>query len=70
MPIEYKPERRFPVAWAARSRNRTRVAGARARQGRRANVLFIVIDDTGFGQLGCYGGPINTPNIDQLAKNG
>jgi hypothetical protein len=24
------------------------------------NVLFIVLDDTGFGQLGCYGGPIDT----------
>jgi len=34
------------------------------------NVLYIVIDDTGFGQLGCYGSPINTPNIDKLAKNG
>ena len=31
------------------------------------NVLFIVLDDTGFGQLGCYGSPINTPNIDALA---
>ena len=34
------------------------------------NVLFIVLDDTGFGQLGCYGSPINTPNIDRLAANG
>jgi arylsulfatase A-like enzyme len=34
------------------------------------NVLFIVIDDTGFGQLGCYGSPINTPNLNKLAKNG
>jgi arylsulfatase A-like enzyme len=34
------------------------------------NVLFIVIDDTGFGQLGCYGGPTNTPNLDRLVKNG
>jgi arylsulfatase A-like enzyme len=34
------------------------------------NVLFIVIDDTGFGQLGCYGSPINTPNINKLAANG
>ena len=25
------------------------------------NVLFIVLDDTGFGQLGCYGSPIATP---------
>jgi arylsulfatase A-like enzyme len=34
------------------------------------NVLFIVQDDTGFGQMGCYGGPIATPNIDALAKDG
>ena len=41
----------------------------RAREGA-ANVLFIVLDDTGFGQLGCYGSPIRTPNIDRLAQNG
>lgn len=34
------------------------------------NVLFIVLDDTGFGQLGCYGSPIKTPNIDALAADG
>jgi arylsulfatase len=34
------------------------------------NVLFIVLDDTGFGQLGCYGSPISTPNFDRLAANG
>ncbi len=34
------------------------------------NVLFIVLDDTGFGQLGCYGSPIATPNLDRLAAGG
>ncbi|MEJ2375542.1 MAG: arylsulfatase [Pseudolabrys sp.] len=34
------------------------------------NVLFIVLDDTGFGHLGCYGSPIHTPNIDALAQDG
>ena len=34
------------------------------------NVLFIVLDDTGFGQLGCYGSPISTPNFDCLAAGG
>jgi len=34
------------------------------------NVLFIVLDDVGFAQLGCYGSPIHTPNMDSLAKNG
>mgnify|MGYP003382060153 FL=1 len=41
----------------------------RAREGA-PNVLFIVQDDTGFGQMGCYGSPIATPNIDQLAADG
>ncbi|MCB0200996.1 MAG: arylsulfatase [Anaerolineae bacterium] len=34
------------------------------------NVLFIILDDTGFGQLGCFGSPIKTPNLDRLAQNG
>jgi arylsulfatase A-like enzyme len=34
------------------------------------NVLFIVLDDTGYGQLGCFGSPIRTPNLDRLAANG
>lgn len=41
----------------------------RAKQGA-PNVLFIVLDDTGYGQLGCYGSPIRTPNLDRLAANG
>jgi arylsulfatase len=44
-------------------------APLRARPGA-ANVLFIVLDDTGFGQMGCYASPINTPNLDNLAANG
>jgi arylsulfatase len=31
---------------------------------------MIVLDDTGFGQLGCYGSPIATPNLDSLAASG
>jgi arylsulfatase A-like enzyme len=34
------------------------------------NVVFIVLDDTGFGQLQCFGSPIETPNLDALAENG
>ena len=41
----------------------------RAKEGA-PNVLFIVLDDVGFGQLGCFGGPCETPNLDALAKNG
>ena len=34
------------------------------------NVVFVVLDDVGFGQLGPYGAPIRTPNFDRLAANG
>ncbi len=34
------------------------------------NVLIILLDDVGFGQLGANGGLIATPNLDKLAANG
>lgn len=34
------------------------------------NVVYILLDDMGFAQLGCYGSNIETPNIDKLAEGG
>jgi len=34
------------------------------------NVLMILIDDSGFGQWGTFGGQTPTPNLDRLAKSG
>ena len=35
------------------------------------NIIFILADDLGTGEVGCYGSDNNkTPNIDKLAKNG
>ncbi len=34
------------------------------------NVVYIVLDDVGFGALSCYGGPVDTPNIDRVAAAG
>src|SRR5262245_56418710 len=37
----------------------------------RPNILFIIADDLGYGDLGCYGQQrLLTPNIDRLAKEG
>ncbi len=34
------------------------------------NVVIFLLDDVGFGNLGAFGGPIHTPNIDRLATEG
>ncbi|HZO26682.1 MAG TPA: arylsulfatase [Chloroflexota bacterium] len=34
------------------------------------NVVFVVLDDVGFADLGCYGSEIETPQMDRLAANG
>jgi len=34
------------------------------------NIVFILADDMGYSDLGCYGGEIATPNLDSLACNG
>jgi arylsulfatase A-like enzyme len=34
------------------------------------NVVYVVLDDVGFSAMSCYGGPIETPNIDRIAAAG
>jgi arylsulfatase len=36
----------------------------------RPNILIILADDMGYSDLGCFGGEIQTPNIDKLATTG
>lgn len=36
----------------------------------RPNILIIIADDMGFSDIGCYGGEIETPNLDRLASEG
>lgn len=42
-----------------------------ATDGDQPNIIFILADDLGFNQIGCYGEtPIRTPNLDRLASRG
>ena len=34
------------------------------------NVVYVVLDDVGFSAMRCYGGPIETPNIERIAADG
>jgi arylsulfatase len=69
--VEYPPGAAFPgvVGRTFDASSPAWPEPLRARAGA-PNVLFVVLDDTGFGQLGCYGAPIRTPNIDRLAEGG
>jgi arylsulfatase A len=42
----------------------------RAKPTSRPNVLMMICDDLGFGDLGCYGSSIPTPHLDRLAASG
>jgi len=41
-----------------------------ARSDERPNILIVLTDDMGFSDLGCFGGEIETPNLDALAAGG
>lgn len=45
-------------------------SSAQAKPASRPNIVVIFADDMGYSDLGCFGGEISTPNIDQLAVHG
>ncbi len=56
------------VAWALLS---MLVSGAAAQESRAPNIVVVLCDDLGYGDLSCYGHPIiRTPNLDRLASEG
>lgn len=45
-------------------------SSAQATEVKRPNILLIMADDMGYSDLGCYGGEIETPHLNQLAEGG
>ena len=68
---EYEPGSTFPGRIGRTTDESTPAwpRPVRARPGT-PNVLMIVLDDTGYGHLGCFGSPIATPHLDALATGG
>ena len=46
------------------------LAHTAAAQDTRPNILILIADDMGFSDVGAFGSEIDTPAIDQLAKDG
>ncbi len=68
---EYKPGTPFPgvIGRTVGESSPAWPAPLRAKEGS-PNIIFIVLDDMGYGQSSSFGGLVNTPNIDKLAENG
>ena len=62
--------RDFLRLWGAGVLSLPTLASAQPSGAKRPNIVLIMADDMGFSDIGCYGGEIDTPNIDALARGG
>ena len=59
----------WAIAWCALLTDAHRCHG-QDEPAARPNIVIVLVDDMGFSDVGCYGGEIDTPNIDALSGNG
>ena len=55
---------------SAPSRAAARDSSSASGAAQRPNIIVIMADDMGYSDIGCYGGEVQTPNLDQLAADG
>jgi arylsulfatase A-like enzyme len=60
----------LPAPAAEPSRGPSEAAPAPRGGGGKPNIVVILTDDMGWSDLGCYGGELETPNLDRLAAGG
>lgn len=68
---EYRPGTTFPGV-IGRTVSESEPAWpqpVRAKKGA-PNVIFVILDDVGYGQISAFGGLVNTPNFDRLVQHG
>lgn len=66
-----KPLYLLPLLWLATFTVCDNKSTSGSTEGIKPNIIYILADDLGYGELGAYGQKIiETPNIDQLAREG
>src|SRR5271166_5201426 len=60
----------FALALAMSASSRAARAADQHNADQKPNIVFILVDNVGWGTFGVYGGTVATPRIDELANSG
>ncbi len=60
----------FTAAYSSLAFTKSILTSSAAKSFNKPNIIIIMLDDMGYSDVGCFGGEIETPNLDQLAQEG